>query len=289
MKHESWHGPFVISGLSGAGKSVLSRSLEDLGYLCIDNIPLELLEALFRQTESPERLVVVLDVRTRGLAARFPGILKELRSRHPELKLLFVEAAESVLQQRFSVVRRPHPFRGLPLLKAIRGESEELEPLKELADFRMDTTRLTPHQLRREILELAGVHDPSELMTLEFQSFSYLRGVPETASMVFDLRFLPNPFFEARLRTLSGSDSEVRDWLLKQEGVEESITLFSTLIRNLIPKYVVEMKTYLLIAFGCTGGRHRSVFATEAVAEECRRAFPDMAIRMLHRDRDQWR
>jgi len=289
MAQQDWRGPFVVTGLSGAGKSVLSRSLEDLGYLCIDNIPLELLEALFERTETPERLVVVLDVRTSGLAARFPAILEKLRRGFPRLKLLFVEADQTILQQRFSVVRRPHPFRGLPLLEAIRGEERELEPLKQLADFRLDTSRLTPHQLRREILELAGVHDPSELMTVEFQSFSYLRGVPETASMVFDLRFLPNPFFEPGLRALSGSDPEVRDWLLAQEGVKENIALFSTLIRDLIPKYAAEMKTYLLIAFGCTGGRHRSVFTTEAVADDCRRAFPDMAVRMLHRDRDQWR
>ncbi len=286
---EGWRGPFVISGLSGAGKSVLSRSLEDLGYTCIDNIPLDLLPPLFERAEEPERLVVVLDVRAKGLALQLPGILEGLRRDFPGLQFLFVEAGESVLQQRFSVARRPHPFRGLPMIEAIRAENRELEPLRGLADFRLDTTRLTPHQLRREILEMVGFSDPSTLMTVEFQSFSYLRGVPETASMVFDVRFLPNPFFCPDLRELSGSDRKVSDWLIRQKGVPDHLSSFSTLIKGLIPEYAAEMKPYLLIAFGCTGGRHRSVFMAESMSEICRAEFPEIAIRTQHRDRDQWR
>jgi len=289
MGEKQWQGPFVISGLSGAGKSVLSRSLEDLGYICVDNIPLNLLRPLFEQAEKPKRLVVVVDARAKGIGLKLPGILESLRRDFPGLQLLFVEAQELVLQQRFSVVRRPHPFRDLPLLEAIRGEMRELEALKHLADFCLDTSNLTPHQLRREILELVGYRDPMTLMTVEFQSFSYLRGVPETSSMVLDVRFLPNPFFNSDLRQLSGSDEEVRDWLMAQENVQETLTRFSTLISDLIPKYAAEMKTYLLIAFGCTGGRHRSVFFAERMSEYCRKTFPGMAIRTSHRDRDQWR
>lgn len=286
---EQWQGPFVISGLSGAGKSVLSRSLEDLGYICVDNIPLDLLSPLFEQAEKPSRLVVVLDVRAEGITLKLPGILESLRNDFPGLQLLFVEARESVLRKRFSVVRRPHPFRNLPLDDAIRGEMRELQPLRHLADFCIDTSNLTPHQLRREILNLTGSRDPMKLMTVEFQSFSYLRGVPETASMVLDVRFLPNPFFQTDLRELSGSDSAVREWLLKRQNVQENLRRFSTLISDLIPEYAAEMKTYLLIAFGCTGGRHRSVFFAEWMSDNCRKAFPEMAIRILHRDRDQWR
>jgi len=288
-KENTWRGPFVISGLSGAGKSVLSRALEDLGYLCVDNIPLNLLLPLFQQTENPDRLVVVLDVRTQGLASEFPKILAELRQRFPKLQLLFVEADEAILRQRFSVVRRPHPHRGLSLEQAIFSEREELETLSNRADYRIDTSRLTPHQLRREIWSLAGVGDPATLMSVEFQSFSYLRGVPETASLVLDVRFLPNPFFVAELRDLSGSDPEVRDWLLLQDATGEAIEDFSRILAKLIPKYAAEMKTHLLLAFGCTGGRHRSVFMTEALAERCRQTFPKLNLNINHRDRDHWR
>jgi len=289
MNETRWRGPFVISGLSGAGKSVLSRALEDLGYLCVDNIPLNLLLPLFQQTEDPDRLVVVLDVRTKGLASEFPGILAKLRQSYPGLQLLFVEAGEAILRQRFSVVRRPHPHRGLSLDQAITSEKEELATLSDRADYRIDTSKLTPHQLRREIWSLAGVGDPATLMSVEFQSFSYLQGVPETASLVLDVRFLPNPFFVTELRELSGSDPEVRDWLLAQPASGEAIEDFSHILIKLIPEYAAEMKTQLLLAFGCTGGRHRSVFMTEALAKRCRQAFPKLNLNIHHRDRDQWR
>lgn len=284
-----WHGPFLISGLSGAGKSVLSRSLEDLGYNCVDNIPLELLAPLFEGTQDKQRLVVVVDVRAKGLVSNFPAILSRLRQKIPELQFLFVEADETVLQQRFSVVRRPHPFGNLPLAGAIHGEKSKLEPLRQQADLCLDTSKLTPHELRREVLELVGFEDPAQLMTLEVQSFSYLRGVPETASLVLDVRFLPNPFFLPELRPLSGSDTEVKHWLREQADVGELISQYSGLVSKLIPKYAAEMKTHLLIAFGCTGGRHRSVFIAEELFETWREAFPDLLLKIFHRDRDQWR
>lgn len=282
-----FRGPFVITGLSGGGKTVLSRSLEDLGYHCVDNIPLDLVEELFRQTGDTKKLVVVLDVRASGMAERFPEIHARLTRQYDTLRLIFVEAAEAVLEQRFSIARRPHPLRDRVLDRAISEERKRLEPIRQLADLVVDTTSLSPHDLRRHILELAGVDSPAELMKIEVQSFSYLQGVPSTASLVFDVRFLPNPYFEESLRPLSGTDTEVAQWLSAHDEVLEAVAKIGALVEYLVPAYARELKTHLLVAVGCTGGRHRSVFVAEKLARlfEGRKQPADV----YHRDRDNWR
>lgn len=282
-----YRGPFVITGLSGGGKSVLSRSLEDLGYHCVDNIPLDLVEDLFRQSGDRKKLVVVLDVRATGMAERFPEIHARLNDQYEALRLIFVEAADAILEQRFSVARRPHPLRDRGLDRAILEERKRLEPIRQLADLVVDTTSLSPHDLRRHILDLAGVDNPAELMKIEVQSFSYLQGVPSTASLVFDVRFLPNPYFEEGLRPLSGTDSAVADWLSGHPEVLEAVDRIGSLVEFLVPAYAKELKTHLLVAVGCTGGRHRSVF----VAEQLARLLDgrDQPVDVYHRDRDNWR
>jgi UPF0042 nucleotide-binding protein len=186
---QPFSGPFVITGLSGAGKSVLSRSLEDIGYVCVDNIPLELVQQLFDRTEGEmDRLVVVLDVRTRGMIQRFPEFFQELKQRIESLRLIFVEASPEVLLRRFSVARRPHPLRDLSLEQAIIEERKALDVVRSLADIIFETTGLTPHDLRRQVLAFAGGNGDGPSMTLEVQSFSYQQGVPATASLVFDVR-----------------------------------------------------------------------------------------------------
>ncbi len=282
-----FRGPFVITGLSGAGKSVLSRSLEDLGYNCVDNIPLELLEELFIRSKDREKLVVVLDVRTVGMAEVFPKIHDRLTGKYESLCLIFVEAGNSVLEQRFSVARRPHPLRDMVLETAISTERRDFEPIRQLADLVVDTTSLSPHDLRRQILELAGVSNPSELMKIEIQSFSYLLGVPSTASLVFDVRFLPNPYFEEDLRPLSGSDAPVAQWLLGHDEVLGAIERVGNLIEFLVPSYARELKTHLLVGVGCTGGRHRSVFVAEHLGRRLKGQKHEVAVH--HRDRDNWR
>lgn len=199
----NFKGPFVITGLSGAGKTLLSRSLEDIGYLCVDNIPLELVPLLFARTEEEkDRLVVVLDVRTRGMIQLFPEFFRELRSTYPGVRLVFVEASPEILLRRFSVARRPHPLRELTLERAITEERSALAEFRELADLIIDTTNLSPHDLRRQVQTLGGDDDRRSRLTIEVQSFSYMQGVPATASLVFDVRFLPNPFFVQELRAL---------------------------------------------------------------------------------------
>lgn len=285
---DSFSGPFVITGLSGAGKSVLSRSLEDIGYDCVDNIPLELVPELFdRPAEELARLVIVLDVRAKGLAESFPAMHRSLSERFPRLRLVFVEASPETLLRRFSVVRRPHPFRDRSIEQAIADEQAALQGVRGLADLVVDTTHLTPHDLRRQVLSLAGIDAPQTLLTVEVQSFSYLQGVPPTASLVFDVRFLPNPYFVDQLRLLAGDDAPVVEWFAGQPEIDETMERLEGLVSWLLPRYGAELKSDLLIAIGCTGGRHRSVYVTERLATSLQASGHHVVIH--HRDKDRWR
>jgi len=280
-------GPFVVTGLSGSGKTVLSRSLEDIGYFCVDNIPLALVPDLFKHSETEiDNLVVVLDVRARGMVEEFPGVLEQLKEANPALRLVFVEALPETLLQRFSTARRPHPLRDRSLEDAISEEIRALRPVRELADLIVDTTNLSPHDLRRQVLTLAG-DSVDQPLTIEVESFSYLRGVPPTASLVFDVRFLPNPYFELNLRNLAGDDPEVRDWLDGIEEVQTTAEMITNLVQRLIPGYVAELKSHLSIAFGCTGGRHRSVYFAERMTQILRES--NYEVVKHHRDKDRWR
>jgi UPF0042 nucleotide-binding protein len=288
MTEGGFQGPFVITGLSGSGKTVLSRGLEDLGYLCVDNIPLELVPELFSTAEEDlRRLVVVLDVRARGLTEKFPEVFKELSDSHQTVRVVFVEASPEVLLRRFSIARRPHPLRDRSLEQAIADERQALQQLRALADLVVDTTNLSPHDLKRQILSLAGAGLAEQPLTVEVQSFSYLQGVPPTASLVFDVRFLPNPYFEDELRSLAGDDPPVVEWLDRFPEVAEAIQRITELALFLLPRYGHELKSDLVIAVGCTGGRHRSVFVAQRVA----RGLEDAGYEVLvhHRDKDRWR
>jgi UPF0042 nucleotide-binding protein len=288
MSDTSASGPFVITGLSGAGKSVLSRSLEDIGYVCVDNIPLELVPQLFERTEGElEPLVVVLDIRTQGMIQRFPEFFQELKQKIDSLRLIFVEASPQVLLRRFSVARRPHPLRDLSLEQAITEERNALDGVRSLADIIFDTTELSPHDLRRQVLAFAGGDGDGPTMTLDVQSFSYQQGVPATASLVFDVRFLPNPFFEEELRSYSGEDQPVADWLGRFPEVDEAVNRILDLISYLLPRYAAELKTNLGIALGCTGGRHRSVYVANRVAQTLKEHGYEVVVH--HRDKERWR
>ncbi len=285
---QRYHGPFVITGLSGAGKTVLSRSLEDLGYRCVDNIPLELVPDLFeRLSDEVDRLVVVLDLRTEGFAEEFPGVHRLLVRRWPGLRLVFVEASPEVLLRRFSVARRPHPLRGLKLADAIAREALTLAAVRRAADLVIDSSELNPHELRRRALGLGGVEDPREILTVDVESFSYLHGVPPVASLVFDVRFLPNPYFLEELRPLPGDHPDVKAWLDGLDEVSEAMGQLEGLVLALLPRYAAELKSHVTVAAGCTGGRHRSVYTAARLADTIRQA--GYTVSLHHRDKDRWR
>ena len=288
MAEQLFRGPFVITGLSGSGKTVLSRSLEDLGYVCVDNIPLELVPELFSTSKAElEKLVVVVDVRTRGLTEKFAEILRELSEVCSALRVVFVEATPIVLMRRFSIARRPHPLRDRSLEQAIADERASLMPVRELADLIIDTSQLTPHDLKRQILALAGTTDTAQKLVVVVESFSYLQGVPVTASVVFDVRFLPNPYFQDELRSLAGNDQAVVEWFNRAPEVDEAIGRLVDLLLYLLPRYAHELKAEVTIAVGCTGGRHRSVFVAQRIAAAVSEAGFEVVVH--HRDKDRWR
>jgi UPF0042 nucleotide-binding protein len=288
MREEGFSGPFVITGLSGSGKTVLSRSLEDLGYLCVDNIPLELVPELFSRAEDDlARLVVVLDVRARGLTEKSPEIFAELSRRCETLRIVFVEASPEVLLRRFSIARRPHPLRDRSLEQAIADERGSLQGVRRLADLVVDTTHLSPHDLKRQILSLAGSARSDQQLAIEVQSFSYLQGVPPTASLVFDVRFLPNPYFESELRALAGDDEAVVEWIESYDEVHDAVGRIAELVLFLLPRYGQELKAEVTIAVGCTGGRHRSVYVAGRLARELEKSGHEVIVH--HRDKDHWR
>ena len=287
MDEREYFGPFIITGLSGAGKTVLSRSLEDIGYHCVDNIPLGLVAKLFESSTDVERLVVVLDVRTEGFSEGFSEVRGRLLERWHNLRVVFVEASPEVLLRRFSVARRPHPLRGYKLADAIAHEAETLASLRDLADLVIDSSELNPHELRRRALGLGGVEDPRQLMSVDVESFSYLYGVPAIASLVFDVRFLPNPYFVDELRGLPGDSEEVEAWMAQFAEAGEALDVLTGVVLKLLPKYAAELKSHITIATGCTGGRHRSVYMARHLAEAIGKAGYRTSLH--HRDKDRWR
>lgn len=266
----------VVSGLSGSGKSVALRTLEDLGYYCVDNLPAELLTAFVERvareaTEHP-RLAVGIDVR--NLASDLSRIgqwLSAVGALGFDHRLVYFDTRDEVLVKRYSETRRRHPLShgGRALSDAIALERERLRPLHALADHVIDTSDLNVHQLRKAVLnELESGRRPG--VSLLFESFAYRHGVPGDADFVFDARCLPNPHWDARLRPLSGRDAAVRDYLEQQASVQEYVAQVAAFLDAWLPRFESETRSYVTIAFGCTGGRHRSVFLAERLAQHCR-------------------
>lgn len=263
----------VVSGLSGSGKTVALRTLEDMGYYCIDNLPAALLTRFAEQTLLADerrypRIAVGIDARA-PLAdlAQLPQSLSALAALNLTPFVVFLDARDDILIKRFSETRRRHPLTqdGAPLAEAILRERLVLKPLHAIADALLDTSELNIHQLRRKLLEALGLTAAG--LSLLFESFAYKKGVPVEADFVFDARALPNPHWEPRLRPLSGKDAAVREYFEARVEVTDFIADVSGLLGRWLPRFDPAERSYLTVAIGCTGGRHRSVYIVERLAE----------------------
>lgn len=281
----------VLTGLSGSGKSQAIRALEDLGYFCVDNIPTTLiptLAALVRR-EGISRVAIVVDIREKTFLAEFPKTYKTLRSmKGLNPALIFLEATHATLVRRFSETRRPHPLaRDSSASEGIRTERKRMNTIRSMADHIIDTSDLTVHQLRQAFSTFAfSVGDPTRQkarLAVTIVSFGFKHGIPMDADLVFDVRFLPNPHFVPRLRPKTGRDRAVIKFMEDNRATGDLLVRLTDLLKFLIPQYVAEGKSYLTIAIGCTGGRHRSVMIAEALRKTLS-SVSGSRVRVHHRD-----
>ena len=275
----------ILTGLSGSGKLSALKAFEDMGFYAVDNLPIELLPSfaeLVSQSVEITRAVLVVDAREgRGLE-RFPAIVKELR-RKLSVKVVYLEASKAALLRRFSETRRPHPLgQGEMVSKAIQAEQRLFEPVRKMADVRIDTTNFNVHELRAYIQNEFRRDSTGKSLLISSISFGYKHGIPLEADLVFDVRFLPNPHFVPEFRKLTGRDKKVVAYLNQFPQTGEFLDRMTELLLFLLPHYIREGKSYLTLAFGCTGGQHRSVM----IAEEMRRRLADKGFqtKVGHRD-----
>lgn len=265
----------VLTGLSGAGKTVALRAFEDLGFYCVDNLPTSLLPSLYRALveggrDLPRGIAVGVDVRSRGDLERLPDALSKLAEAGADAELAFLESSDAVLLKRYASSRRRHPLSedGLSLVDAIAEERRRLRPLMAIANRTIDTSDSNVHQLRRRIATDYGAATGG--LTLMFESFAYGRGLPPDCDFVFDARCLPNPHWDPRLRPFSGLDAPVREFLDGQGLVVQYVADIRQFLDTWLPRFESEDKGYLTVAIGCTGGRHRSVYIAEQLADHYR-------------------
>jgi UPF0042 nucleotide-binding protein len=277
----------VITGLSGSGKSYVQSTLEDLGFYCSDNLPIELIEPYLDEVTSHEkanRVGIVVDVRTHDFATIFPSFYRErLQKIVPNTVLIFLDATDEVIARRYSETRRPHPLaKDRPLIEAIQAEREELTEVKSLANMVLDTSQFSVHELKAEVMrrfQLPG-QEPSMLVTLITFGFKY--SLPYNLDLLFDVRFLPNPHFVEALRPKTGLDAEVVEYLEEQPGYGEFYRRLFDFVTYVLPGYRKEMKSYLTIGIGCTGGKHRSVAIGQRLGDDL--AKNGYSVEIVHRD-----
>ena len=283
----------IVSGMSGSGKSVALKTFEDLGYFCVDNLPADLLPQFVASVQraddgAPAKLAVSIDVRNRHSdLSNIPDWLSAVGALGLDPKLVFFDASDATVLKRYADTRRRHPLShlGLSLADAISLERQVLKPLRQLADAVVDTSALNVHQLRRQVITEFGIGGDTG-MSLLFESFAYRRGVPADADFVFDARALPNPHWDPTLRPLSGRDAAIREYLEAQPDVNLFVEQITQFLDTWLPRlHVDSTRSYATIAFGCTGGRHRSVYLAERMAEHARdRGWDEVAVH--HRELD---
>jgi UPF0042 nucleotide-binding protein len=281
----------VITGYSGAGKSTVMNVFEDAGYFCVDNLPPEMIGSLvqlFMHSGSKvERAAVVCDVRGGVYFEALHEAMDELARRDIEHRMLFLDAAEQTLVNRYKETRRRHPLAPEGnVAEGVASERALLEPLRARAETVIDTTDFSPSMLRRKIVDELRPRQTAGLLAVTFMSFGFKHGPPRDEDLAIDVRFLPNPHYEADLRDLTGHDQRVVDYIARDGRLQELYERLHALLDFLLPQYVAEGKSHLVVAIGCTGGRHRSVTIAEHLAE-CYREAPQLAIAVSHRDIDK--
>jgi UPF0042 nucleotide-binding protein len=277
----------VVTGLSGSGRSAALKAFEDIGFYCVDNLPLVLLSAFVEfagGSEEASRSAIGIDIREKEFPERFPALYGELKARGRAVEMLFLDAADQSIVRRFSETRRPHPLaRGaVPLLDGIKNERAALAGVKRLADRIIDTSDYTVHDLRQAIERSYSEGDAGRPMVITLVTFGYKYGIPYDLDLLFDLRFLPNPHFVPELRPFTGENPRVREYILTRPDSSEFLERLLGFLEYLLPRYRSEGKSYLTIGFGCTGGRHRSVTVSLVVAERLRQSGYDVNVK--HRD-----
>ncbi len=280
----------IITGLSGSGMTSATNAFEDLGYFCVDNLPVSMLSTFSRlllpnaeDAVAIEKAALVIDIREGEFLSEFSSELEKLEEKDLKAFVLFFEASDNVLQRRFSETRRPHPAdEGTGLLEAIRAEREAMSEVRNRADLIVDTSEHTVHTLRRMLVKRFSDNEDGVPLHIQLVSFGHKHGVPREVDLLFDVRHLPNPYFDNKLRNLPGTNPKVIAFLEKEEEVLETIKRFSDLLVYLLPLYKREGKSYLTIGIGCTGGRHRSVMTANAIAGNLDEL--EYGVSVVHRD-----
>src|SRR5438132_2824251 len=277
----------IITGLSGSGKSYVQSTLEDLGFYCCDNLPIQLIEPFLDEVgehEDASRVGIVVDVRTHDFANVFPQFYRQrIQQRVPNVVLIFLEATDEVLARRYSETRRPHPLaKDLPIMEAIHKERTALTEVKSLANMVLDTSQFSVHELKAEVMRRFGLPGVETVMLVTIITFGFKYSLPYSLDLLFDVRFLPNPHFVDALRPKTGLDREVIDYLKQQPGYETFYSKLRDFVAYLLPEYRKELKSYLTIGIGCTGGKHRSVAIGQRLGNDlCDLGY---SVEIVHRD-----
>jgi UPF0042 nucleotide-binding protein len=275
----------IITGMSGSGKASVLKAFEDLGYYCVDNLPIELIPRfaeLVVESSEISRTALVVDVREGAQLKTLPAIVKSVKRLLPT-HMLFLEASDAALLRRYSETRRPHPLgTGSTVKASLSAERHHLRKIRAMADLVVDTSKFNVHELRRYVTERFQKQEQGKSILVSCVSFGFKHGVPEEADWMFDVRFLPNPHFVPEFRPLTGRDPKVAKYIRSFPQTTEFIERISELLIYLLPHYIHEGKSYLTIAFGCTGGRHRSVMISEEVSRRLHKA--GYRVKVVHRD-----
>lgn len=272
----------IITGFSGSGKTVALRALEDSGFFCVDNLPIALIDSfisIISQNREINKIGIGIDIREKGFLLEISEVLKTLKNKYL-VDVLFLETEKEVLIRRFKETRRPHPLGG-DIEEAIQAEKEKLSPLRDAADRIVDTSSFTPHQLRQFVISLYGI-PKGKKMTVTLISFGFKFGIPQNIDLLFDVRFLPNPNFVTELKALKGTDKKISNFIFKNTGTKVFMTKIKDFFDFLIPQYIKEGKSYIIIGIGCTGGKHRSPAIVEKLRNYFRKHPVDLNI--IHRD-----